>query len=138
MKKTFTLLATVALMTSAAFAQNNGNHRGDNYGNDNHRDIAINNNRDRGDDYNDRGTYYFTEREKDMQIAQINREYYNKIQSVRNKFFMGRYQKERMITSLQFQRDEEVHSVMAKFNRRENHYDQRDSRYRDHDNRNWK
>ncbi len=143
MKKTFTLLASVILITSAAFAQRNNNHVwDDNYGNNNNNnpnDIAIDRNHDRGGAYDDRGSrnYYFNEREKDMQISEINRAYNRKIESVRNKFFMGRYQKERIITSLQFQRDDEIRSVIARYNHRENHYGHRDNRYHDHDKRNW-
>lgn len=142
MKETFTLLATVILITSAAFAQRNNNHEwDDNYGNNNNNpnDIAIDRNHDRGGGYDDRGNqdYYFSEREKNMQISEINRDYNRKIQSVRNKFFMGRYQKERIITSLQFQREDDIRSVIARFNHRENHYGQRDDRYHDHDKRNW-
>jgi len=60
---------------SAAIAQKNGNHQSDNnYGN-NSRDVVINDNHDRGRGYDDRGrgNRYSAEREKNMQIAQINR-----------------------------------------------------------------
>lgn len=57
-----------------------------------------------------------------MQISKINRAYNRKIQSVRNKFLMGTYQKERIITSLQFQRNEKIRSVIASYNQRENYY----------------
>ena len=151
MKKTFTFLATVVLMTTVAFAQNNGNHQRDNnYGTNNNgrnnpHDVVINYNPRRGGGYDDRGGrgYYFSEREKNMQIAQINNEYFHRIQSVKSKFFMGRYQKERIINSLQAQRESEVRSVWIKFNDRDNRYDRRYDRHdnnndhHDHGRRNW-
>lgn len=153
MKRTCTFFAAVFLMVSAVAAQNNNhqrdNNNGDdnygnsnqqrdnNYGNNNPHDAGSNNNHDWHNGDRNRKYYNFAEREKDMQIAQINREYNNRIQSVRNKFFMGRYQKERIINSLQFQREEEIRSVMIKFNRRDNGYGRSDNRYHDHDNSNW-
>jgi hypothetical protein len=117
MKKTFTILAVATLLTSAAFAQYDGSRRNDNkYDNNNSHDVVVNNFPTRGSGYNDRGDRYFSEREKDMQIAQINQEYNYKIQSVRNQFFMGRYQKKRRIDALNFQRKQEIFSVVEKFN----------------------
>ena len=146
MKKTFTFLATVVLMTTVAFAQNNGNHQRDNNygtnanGRNNPHDVVINDNHRRGGGYDDRGSrgYYFSERKKNMQIAQINKEYFHRIQSVKSKFFMGRHQKERIINSLQAQRDSEIRSVLIRFNDRDNRYDRRYDHYDDHDRKNWK
>ena len=135
MKKACTLLAAIVLVTTAAVAQNK-NHD-NNYGNGNPHDVAINDNHSRGRGYDDRGSRYFYERERDMRIVEINREYNKRIQSVRNKFFMNRYQKERIINSLQFQREKEIRAVIAKFNQREYRYDKRDSKYNEHDKRNW-
>jgi hypothetical protein len=144
MKKTFTFLAAVVLMTTAAVAQNHGNHQRDNnygddqYGNNYPQDVVINGNHARRGDYDDRERgYNFSNRERDMQIAEINRVYYHRIQSVKNRFFMGRYQKERMITALQFQREDEIRSVLQRFNHWDNHDDHRDNEYNDHDRRNW-
>ena len=144
MKKTFTFLTAVVLMTTAAFAQRNDNRSGDNnYGNNNSRDVVVDNNRDWHDDDRDwhgdrdRRAYYFAARERDMQIAQINREYNHRIESVKCNFFMGRYKKERIINALQCQRDDEIRSVMVRFNRSNNLYGQRDDRHHDRDNRNW-
>ena len=135
MKKTCTLLAAIVLITTAAVAQNK--HHDNDYGNGNPQDVAVNDNHNRGRGYDDRGSRYFTEREREMRIAEINREYNKRIQSVRNKFFMSRYQKERIINSLQFQREKEIRSVIAKFTQREYRYDKRDRRYDDNDKRNW-
>lgn len=41
---------------------------------------------------------------------------------------MGRYQKERIINSFQFQLEEEIRSVVLKFNRRHNGYSRNNNR----------
>ena len=131
MKKTFTLLSIAMLLATGLFAQQNG-HRGYRDGNDN--DYAVNNDwRGRGD----RSGYYFTDREKDMQIRYINREYHGKIQSVKHRWFMGRERKQQVIWSLEQQRQAEIRAVYAKFNDPRNRYGRRDNRRHDHDRRNW-
>ncbi|MBC7887433.1 MAG: hypothetical protein H7Z13_06045 [Ferruginibacter sp.] len=135
MKKTFTIFATAVLLTTVSFAQYN--HPNDNdYGNSKGREIAVNTNHDRKGHGNERGTYYFSARERDMQLSSINREYYRKMESVRNKVFMGRSRKAELIHSLEFQRNAEIRSVIAKFNDRKNLFDRRDNRYHGHDKRN--
>ncbi|MEP7111034.1 MAG: hypothetical protein ABI760_23765 [Ferruginibacter sp.] len=133
MKKTITILASVALLTSAAFAQNN-HQRDDSYGNNRDREMAVNNNWDRNS--NERGSYYFSAGEKDMEISSINREYYRKIESVKNKLFMRRAKKERLVCALESQLNDEIRSVIAKFNDRRNRFDRRDGWHHDHDKRN--
>lgn len=130
MKKSITLLAIAPLITSATFAQNN-RQRDDNYGNNKNRDVVLNNNRDKGGYGNDSRAYYFTAREGDIQIAAINRDYYRKVESVRNKMFMGRAKKERIIYSLDQQRDAEIRYVVARFHGRSNRFNSRDNRYGD-------
>lgn len=119
MKKIFTLLfATIMLGT--AFAQ---------YGQKDQRDRSNNNdvyaaNNNWGNDHYGKGygTYVFTAREKNMQVAQINREYDYRIQSVKNKPFMAWFQKKRQINDLELQRDAEIRQVMAKFNSPKNKF----------------
>lgn len=115
MKKIFTMMIA-AMMINSAFAQ---------YGQKEDRnvrereDIAKADGRpgyDRYDRHDDRGnTYYFTEREKDMQINQINRAYDYKIRSVQNRFFMSWYEKKRQVKLLEQQKDCEIKAVMDKF-----------------------
>ena len=128
MKKTFTLFAMAAIISSASFAQYNqpGNKS---YGNNRDRDVVVNNDRDRGGPGYAIGTYYFTAREKDRAINAINRDYFRKIESVKNKFFVSRYKKEQKIYSLQMQRDAELRSVAQKFNDRRNLSNRRDPRF---------
>ncbi|HRI25278.1 MAG TPA: hypothetical protein PLZ45_11410 [Ferruginibacter sp.] len=125
MKRIFTILISVFTI-STAFAQND-NKGGDwaSRGNDGH-------DRDGKDQYgrydkydkhdNRRGGYYFSDREKDMQIAQINRNYDYKIQAVQNKYFMSWREKKRQISFLQEQRNCEVNAVMDKFTDRRNRF----------------
>lgn len=131
MKKIFTLLFSIAML-STAFAQYGQNGR-----RDKHDDVYVSNgnpgydkdyDRDRKEDYDldckghGRGGYIFNAREKDMQIAQINREYAFRIQSVKNKYVMSWYQKKRIIINLDDQRDEEIFQVMRKFNSPKNKF----------------
>ncbi len=118
MKKIFTLMVT-AFMIGSAFAQydskedwsfNNrqGDYRGDG--------------KDKFDKHDDkfRNTYYFTAREKDMQISQIYRQYDYKIRMVQNRYFMSRFEKMRAIKQIEGQRDCEIKAVMDKFYDRRN------------------
>lgn len=118
MKKAITFLLSIVLVSSA-FAQ---------YGNDQNRgrdnDYGYSRPHDR--DYGRGGKfYYFTARERDMQLAQINREYGYKMQAVRNKFFMSRRQRERQLFMLEQQRDQEIRLVWQKYNDRMNRGDDR-------------
>ena len=96
-------------------AQQNGqsdNYSG--YGND--RDITRNNDRyDNGDRYNNSNGFYG--RGMEMQIARINRKYDFQVQQVRNDFFMRRYEKMRVINSLEVQRHQEIRMLYARTNR---------------------
>ena len=149
MKNFFTLLLATAML-STAFAQYGERGQRDN---DKENDVYVpNDNQGCGkhdDDYdrdnkgygrndngygrNDkgygRGTYVFTVREKNMQIARINREYDYKIQSVKNRFGIGWHQKNRIINNLENQRDEEIFQVIRKFKSHRN-------KFRDYDRRN--
>ena len=116
MKKLFTLLFAAALMTTA-FAQYDPREEWDN----NKRDDFEKDSRS----YHDngfKGTYYFTPAERDMEIAQINREYDYKIQSVKRKFYMDRNQKMRQVRFLEEQKYMRIQSVLAKFGDRRNKF----------------
>jgi len=112
MKTIFTLLFSMA-MFSTTFAQ---------YGQRDQRDRNKDNdvyasNDNRGYDHHDKGYggYFFSPSDRDMQIAQIDREYQYRIQSVQNKPFMGWYQKKRIINNLEAERDDEIFQVIRKF-----------------------
>lgn len=122
MKRIFTLLFSITLL-STAFAQY-GPKDGQDWNRD--RDVHADNHHRDQDRY---GSYYFTPRERDMQVAQINREYDYKIRSVKNHFFLGWYQKKRQINYLENKRNSEINAVYAKFNDRRNRFNH-DRRYK--------
>lgn len=109
MKRIFTLIFATALAgtTFAQYGQRDHDRNDDVY--------AASN---RGNDRHDRGygTYVFTAREKNMQIEQLYRDYNYRIQSVKNKPFMGWFQKKRIISNLETQRDAEICQVNERFN----------------------
>ncbi|MBK7374247.1 MAG: hypothetical protein IPJ02_01335 [Chitinophagaceae bacterium] len=122
MKKMFTLLIS-GLMFTTAFAQNgpkeewNGKDRYDDPKDEGSKSF------DKYDKHDGRGnTYYFTAREKDMQINRINREYDNRILAVQSRFFMSRYDKMRQVRFLEEQRNREIRMVMDKFYDRRNKF----------------
>lgn len=117
MKKIFTLLFSTALL-STAFAQY-GQKNGQGWDKD--KDVYASND-NRGHGHDKYGSYYFTPRERDMQIAQINREYDYKIRSVKNQYFMSWHQKKRQISILENRRDNEISDVYAKFKDRRNQF----------------
>ena len=130
MKKMFTLLFASAML-STAFAQNDQRHQRDwNKENDVYKpndnrcyDKQDNGNYGygkHGNGHNDR--YVFTARDRDMQIERINRNYDYKIRSIRNQYFMNRYQRIRQIRFLEEQRDNEIHEVMHRFNDQRNQF----------------
>jgi len=134
MKKIITLLVSVTMVASV-FAQYNGG-RGQGQGNNGY---GNNGNYDKGKDVvfvdaKFRDSYVFTPRERDMQIAQINREFDQKIQSVKMKFFMPRFKKQQLIGQLEDQRKDEIKMVIWKFKSPKNRYDDHDY---GHGRKNW-
>lgn len=139
MKKIFTLLVSTAML-GTAFAQYGQRDQKDNGRDD--QVYASNSNRDNDRHDNvygkdgrvyERGRYVFTLREKNMQIEQIFREYNYRIQSVKNKPFMGWFQKKRLIDNLEAQRDAEICQVNERFNSPRNLFGD----YGRHDRRRW-
>ncbi|MBK8611077.1 MAG: hypothetical protein IPL84_14325 [Chitinophagaceae bacterium] len=128
MKKIFTLLLTTAML-STAFAQYGHKGQGDR-GDDKINDVYVSNNKDFGHDgFDRRGAYIFTAREKNRQIAQINRDYDYKIQSVRNRAFMSWFQKKRLINNLDEQRYQEIDQIVYRFNSPLNRFGDRNRNY---------
>ncbi len=97
-------------------AQQNGQWDNNN-GYSNGRDIVGNDGRFGNDDrYNNSNGFYG--RGMEMQIAWINRKYDFQVQQVRNDFFMRRYEKMRVINSLEVQRHQEIRMLYARSNNR--------------------
>ena len=132
MKKIFTLLFAVGFL-AAAHAQSGSRDNRDNKqydqrvdqqngqwdnnnGYSNGKDIARNDGRfDNNNSSFGRGI--------EMQIAQINRKYDFQVQRVQHDFFMRRYEKIRMINSLEAKRQWEIRMLYAKSGNRNGQYD---------------
>ena len=124
MKKIFTLLVAVGFIT-AINAQTGSrsrdnrdtrNQQTDQRGNNNSNDVIVNDGRYNNDDRFDNNTGPYNGNIR-MQIAQINRKYDFKIDRVKDNFFMRRYEKMRMIRSLEEQRQQEIKMAYARSNK---------------------
>ena len=124
MKKIFTLLVAVGFIT-AINAQTGSRTRDnrdtrdqqtDQRGYNNSKDVVVNDGRyDNNDRFeNNFGSYNGNIR---MEVAQINRKYDFKIDRVKNDFFMRRYEKMRVIRSLEAQRQQELRMAYARSNK---------------------
>jgi hypothetical protein len=143
MKKIFTLLVAVGFLTAAANAQSGSRDNRDKPQYDqrntpqyDQRNVPQNGQRD-NPQYDQRNTQQNGQWDKnngysnnndsrynnnngsygrgsEMQIAQINRKYDFQIQRVKNDFFMRRYEKMRMINSLEAQRQQEIRMLYAR------------------------
>jgi hypothetical protein len=132
MKKIFTLLFAVGFLTAVNAQPGSRDNHQYNQGNDqpngqwdksNGRDVAGNNDRNGNDDRYDKG-YGSYGRDREMQLDRINRKYDFKIQQVRNDFFMRRYEKRRVISSLEEQRQQEIRMLYVRSgNNRDWHHD---------------
>lgn len=130
MKKMFTLFMATAILQTAFAQYEQKNQREQKKENDRY---VLNDDRD----YTkyDKGYhvgYFFTARERDMQINQINRTYDYKIRVVKNNYFINWHQKKQIIKKLDAQRDNEIREVIYKFNDRRNQFENgyRRDRYR--------
>lgn len=126
MKKIFTLAVAVTIFTTSFAQYKGGGQKDDNYNKG--KDVTWNDNGYKKDNDRFNDSYSFSMRERDMQVAQINREYDRKIREVQSRWFLSRYKKEDMIRSLNYQRQEEIRRVYAKFSDRRNRYDDHDYR----------
>ena len=121
MKKIFTLLVSVTMFASAFAQYKTGGMKDDRYNKGN--DVTYNNGSFKKDDKRSDNFYSFGTRERDMQIAQINREYDRKIQDIKSRFFIPRFKKEQMICQLNNQRNDEIKRVYARFSGYDKHDD---------------
>jgi len=136
MKKIFTLLFAVGFLT-AIHAQigsrdnrdNRDNQQYGQWGNNRDNDVVGNNSKfDSHDRYdNNFGSY---DGNIKMQIARINQKYDFQVQRVRNDFFMRRFEKMRMIRSLEEQRQQEIRMAYARSGRWGQHDHGYDSNHR--------
>jgi hypothetical protein len=122
MKKIFTLLVAVGFIT-AINAQTGSRTRDNRDTRDqqtdqrgNNRDVVVNDGRYDNNDRFDNNVGSYNGNIK-MQIAQINRKYDFKIDRVKDDFSMRRYEKMRMIRSLEEQRQQEIRMAYARSNK---------------------
>ena len=134
MKKIFTFLFAIAMFTTV-FAQYGQRDRRDQKKYDNQKDVVLHDGgyKKENDHNRHNGRYYFTPRERDMLIGQINREYDHRINAVRRQFFMSRHQKMQQVRILENKRDYEIQGVFNKFNDRRNQFGDHGRRHK----RNW-
>ena len=135
MKKIFTLLFALGFLT-AINAQSGSRNNRDNRDNpqsgqwgNNEKDVVGDNNRYDNDDRYDNNFGSYNGNIK-MQIAQINRKYDFKIERVRKDFFMRRFEKMRMIHSLEQQRKQEIKMAYARSSKWGQHDRDYDSNHR--------
>ena len=135
MKKIFTLLVAVGFIT-AINAQTGSRTRDNRDTRDqqtdqrgNNRDVIVNDGRYDNDDRFDNNTGSYNGNIR-MQVAQVNRKYDFKIQKVKNDYFMRRYEKMRVIRSLEAQRQQEIRMLYARANNKGQHDRGYDSNHR--------
>ncbi len=139
MKRIFTLLVAVGMLTMAQAQPGTRNSRQ----NDQRTDQRNDDRNDRWDDddgystirSNDHNSFdknirfesrFAAERRMKIEIAEINREYSYKIQRVKNNYRLFRFEKQRRISFLERQRQWEINKVYEYFNNRFNKYDRND------------
>lgn len=112
MKKIFALLVSMGTLTYA-FAQPGYNHK-----NDNGRPGVYASRHD-GPGRNDRrgndAYYHFTPKERDREIARVNRLYDDRIDAVKHKFFLFPGERMKQIRNLKNSRDSEIRLIMDRY-----------------------
>lgn len=128
MKKIFTLLfALGAFALVQAQPAYKGNRQTDQKSYDNGYSNSYNNK------YNDKQRRYDNNNssfDKDRMIDRINHEYEEKIERVRHNFFLGRREKQRQISFLQEQREQEIRMLYFRHNDHDDRFGDGDRRDR--------
>ncbi len=139
MKKIITLLFFVGAFATS-FAQydqrqnnDNGNRRDDQYANSSNGQYD-------GHDRNDRKFYNnensFSERDRDFQIAKINRDFNFQVQSIQNDRYMRHHERKVALRNAEYERDRQIQMINARFNAGfHNAYDRHDHNRYDSDRR---
>jgi hypothetical protein len=117
MKKMFTLLLLAGIVSVAQAQQTE--ERSNVYDSDDNG--ATYDRRGNGNSTNrNNNPFVWLERERDRDMARINREYDRKIQRVYNSYFSNRFQKQRMIRQLEDERRMELRQVQMEYQRKLN------------------
>jgi len=121
MKKFFTLVVFLGSL-SAAFAQQgqDRNYRPRNDDNRNGGYESRNDNNNNNRRYDD--AYKLSTKERDLLVMKISRDYNDKIESVRRRWFLNGNDKRRLITSLETEKSVKISSVYARFADSRNRY----------------
>ncbi len=113
MKKIFTLVFVLGTLTAAiAQPRQDRNYQKPGYDNNKNNGYESRNNRDNRRDYDG---YKFSTRDKDALVIQISRDYNEKIESVRRKWFMSGHDKRRLISSLEAEKSARISGIYARF-----------------------
>ncbi len=135
MKRIFTLVFGLGLLTAAQAQNRNGDNRGNRQPD---RPIVIQHNQRDFDNYSndqyDRDVRYMKsnpgkDRKMAKQIDAINREYDFKMQQLQRNRYLSRFDKQRQLRFLQEQRQREIRMVYARHHKNKNKYDDRDDRF---------
>ena len=126
MKKIFTLLVALGMITLAqaqyGSGKNSRDHRND--------QTSVEKDYDRGYDNDGRHNGFMSPKKQlEFAIDRVNREYDWKIDKVRDNFFKSRYQKKREIRFLNEQRKREIRRTYAAFSKERSHRDYPNRRY---------
>ena len=128
MKRTFTLIVALGLLTAAQAQNRNGDNR------QREQQVIIQTDQRIFDDYSndqyDRDVRYMKsnpgkDRKMAKQIDAINREFDFKIQQLQRNRYLSRFDKQRQMRFLQEQRQREIRMVYAKNHKNNNRYDDR-------------
>jgi hypothetical protein len=134
MKKMFTLLVAVTIAAAASAQYDGGKQKDlgyDGYSNDYKKvfDKTVfseNWKKDQGRFARDN----YSKRELEIDIAEVNQVYDRKIRMVKMNFFMPHFRKQQMVKRLEFERQDEIKQLYAKFYAQKN-------RNNDYSRRNW-
>jgi hypothetical protein len=137
MKKIFTLLFSVGLLTSAIAQSNHSSQNGypgrddQNSGYNKNTQPPFAGNRNDHSGYNDRHTD-FSVRMRDEQIAKINYEYDSKINAIKYRRGGLFFDKNRKIRNLEIERQDQIRMVYARFSGKNNYggHNERDNNRR--------
>jgi hypothetical protein len=132
MKKMFTLLFALGsfalVQAQPAYRDNRQtDQRSYNNGYTNGSSNFYNNNYDNDKRRYDNDNFSF---DKQRMIDRINHEYHEKIERVQHNIFLGWREKQRRISMLQEQREQEIRMVYARYHDRDDHFGDKDRRDR--------
>ncbi len=134
MKRTFTLLVALGLLTAAQAQNRSGDSRDNRDNRQQEQQVIIQTDQrifnDYSNDQYDRDVRYMKsnpgkDRKMAKQIEAINREFDFKVMQIQRNRYMSRFDKQRQIRMLDNQREREIRMVYARNYKNKNRYDDR-------------